>query len=78
MWCITHLYIIPSLPWSLSAFFSCSPIYGQYALFNEKASGPKRSWGSWIITFDVHFGSRILSIIFMSRFFMVGSEYRTA
>ena len=44
MWCISPLYIVPSLPWSLSAFLSCSPMHRKYAFFSEKASRPKSSW----------------------------------
>ena len=43
MWCISPLYIIPSLPWSLRAFRSCSPMHHRYAFFSEKASRPKSS-----------------------------------
>ena len=38
MCCINPLYIFPSLPLSLRAFMSCSPIHVMYAFFNEKTS----------------------------------------
>ena len=82
MWCMSHLYIIPNLPWSLSAFLSCSPMHLRSAFFNENASRPKSSWGNWVITFAVHFGNSHIvfwmPIIFLSSFFMVGSKYGTA
>ena len=82
MWCMSPLYIVPSLPWSLSAFLSCSPMHLKYAFFNEKASRPKSSWGNCVITFAVYFGSPHIVfwilIIFLSSFLMVGSEYETA
>jgi hypothetical protein len=79
--CISHLYIMPNLPWSLSTFLSCSPMHRRYAFFSENASSPKSLWGSWVITFTVHFGSPHIvfwmPIIFLSSFLMVGSEYET-
>ena len=78
MWCINLLYIIPNLPWSLSAFLSCSPMHCKYAFFYEKVSSPKSSCNSWVITFAVHLGSPHIVfwifIIFLSSFFMAGSE----
>ena len=54
----------------------------RYAFFNEKASIPKMSCGSWITIFDVHLGRpHILfwiAIIFLSSFMMAGREYGTA
>ena len=82
MCCISPLYIVPSLPWSLSAFLNCSPMHRKYAFFNEKASRPNNLWGSWVITFAVHLGRPHIvfwiPIIFLSSFFIVGSEYGTA
>ena len=54
---VSPLYMVPNLPWSFSAFLSCSPMHLRYAFFNENASSPNSSWGSWVITFAVHFRS---------------------
>ena len=79
--CVSPLCIVPSLPWSLSAFLSYSPMHRKYAFFNEKASRPKSSWGIWVIAFVIHLGSPHIVfwilIIFLSNFLMVGNEYRT-
>ena len=80
--CMSPLYIVPSLPLSFRAFLSCSLIHLRYAFFSEKASSPKRSCGSCVITFAVHFGSPHIAfwipIIFLSSFLIVGMEYGTA
>ena len=34
---VNPLYIFPSLPWSLRALMSCSPIHVIYTFFSEKA-----------------------------------------
>ena len=82
MCCISPLYIMPSLPWSFRAFLSCSPMHLRYAFFNEKASSPNSSWGSWEITLAVHLGSPHIifwiAMIFLSSFLMVGNENGSA
>ena len=54
----------------------------RYVFFNEKASIPNMSCGSWVTIFGVHLGrTHILfgiAIIFLSSFMMVGREYGTA
>ena len=53
---VRPLYIIPSLPLSFRAFRSCSPMHLRYAFFNENASIPNMSCGSWVTMFGVHLG----------------------
>ena len=52
--CVRPLYIVLSLPLSFRAFQSCSPIHLRYAFFNESASIPNISCGSWVTIFGVH------------------------
>ena len=79
---VNTLYIFPSLPLSLRALMSCSPMHVMYAFFSENASVPNISWGSWVTAFDIHFGRPHIilcrAIIFLSSFLMAGSEYGTA
>jgi hypothetical protein len=56
MCCINPLYIFSSLPLSLRAFMSCSPMHVMYAFFSKKTYVPNISYGSWVTTFDMHFG----------------------
>ena len=82
MKCVRPLYIIPNLPLYLRAFRSCSPMHLRYAFFNENASIPNISCGSWITMFGVHLGRPHIffwiAIIFLSSLMMAGSEYGTA
>lgn len=41
MWYMRPLYTIPSLPWSSSAFFSCSPMHRRYAFLGRKPQGQR-------------------------------------
>ena len=54
----------------------------KYAFFNEKASIPNMSCGSWITIFGMHLGRpHILfgiAFIFLSSFLMASREYGTA
>ena len=53
----------------------------RYAFFDENASIPNMSCGSWVTIFGVHLGRpHILlwiAIIFLLSFMMVGREYGT-
>ena len=79
---VSPLYIVSSLPLSLKALMSCSPMHVMYAFFNEKASVPNMSWGSCVTAFDIHFRRPHIVLcrasIFLSSFLMAGSEYGTA
>ena len=81
MCCISHLYILPSLPLLFMAFMSCSPMHIMYAFFNEKTSIPNILCGSCVTTFDIQFGRPHMdlcnAIIFLSSFLMAGREYGT-
>ena len=79
---VRPLYIIPSLPLSFRAFRSCFPMHLRYAFFNENASIPNMSCGSWVTIFSVHLGRPHIffwiAIIFLSSFMMAGNKYGIA
>jgi hypothetical protein len=55
--CLTNpVYILPSLPLSLRALMSCSPMHVMYEFFSENASVPNMSCGNCVTAFDIHFG----------------------
>ena len=82
--CFTNpLYIFPSLPLSLRALMSCSPMHVIYVFLSENAYVPNMSYGNCVTTFDIHFGRPQITlcraVTFLSSFFfMAGSEYGTA
>ena len=80
--CVRTLYIIPNLLLSFRAFRSCSPMHLKYAFFNENASIPHMSCGSWVTIFGVHLDRPHIffwiAIIFLSSFMIVGREYGNA
>ena len=75
---INPLYILPSLPLSVSALMSCSPIHVMYAFFSEKAFVPNLSCSSCVTALDIHFGRPHMvlctAIIFLSSLLMAGRE----
>ena len=79
--CVRPLYIIPSLPLSLRAFRSCSPMHLRYGFFNENALILNILCGSWVTMFGVHLDRPHIffwiAIIFLSSLVMAGSEYGT-
>ena len=79
---VNPVYILPSLPLSLRALITWSPIHVMYAFFSEKASVPNMSCDNCVTAFDRHFGRpRIFlckAIIFLSSFLMAGRKYGTA
>ena len=82
MYFVNLLYIFSSLPLSLRAFISCSPMHVMYAFVSENASLPNIYWGSCVTVLDIYFGRPHIvlcrAIIFLSSFLMAGSEYGTA
>ena len=78
---INPLYILPSLPLSLRALMSCSPIHVIYEFFSEKTSMPNMSCGNSVTAFNIHFRRPHIvlcrAITFLSSFLMAGSEYGT-
>ena len=79
--CVRPLFIILSLHLSFKALRICSSMHLKYAFFNENASMPNMSCGSWVTIFGVHLGRPHIffwiAIIFLSSFMMVGKEYGT-
>ena len=57
-------------------------MYLRYAFFNENASIPNMSCGSWVTIFGVQLGRPHIffwiAIIFLSSFMITGREYGTA
>ena len=53
MCCANMLCIFPSLPLSLRALMSCSPMHIMYTFFGENVFVPNMSCGSCVIAFDI-------------------------
>lgn len=79
---MSPLVIWPSLPGSLSASLSWSPIQVRYGVCNEKASRPNCFLGSCVVMLGVLLGRPhidfVRDMIFLSSFFIDASEWGTA